>query len=581
MSAAKAKQPAKLPKKPAKLAKDTIYVDVDDEITAIIDKVEAAKEKIVALVLPKRATMLQSIVNMRLLKRSADSADKSVVLISSDEALWPLAGAAGLHVAKNLQSLPAVPPSPKGTALPAPELAEDLPDEEPQEGDEKSAKLDYHRSIGELAASHAGDDSEAIALEDEDEAAVATKTTKPAPPPKNKRLKIPNFDRFRLLMGLGILGIIGLVVFLILALAVLPKAKITVQTSSTPVSANLNLTASDKAKSLDLASHLIPALLKTADQTSTQQVAATGQQNLGQKATGKVSLSNCTNNPVTVPAGTGVSTNGLTFITQSGLSLDSGNFDSKGNCKTTGTHVGSVNVTAQNAGTKYNIGPASSFTVAGFPGVTGSSNSAMTGGTDNNVTIVSQQDIDNVKQKITSADSDKFTKDFEKQLSDGGLYVLTSTLKQSGQQIAANPDVGQQASNSSVTIKNTYSVLTVQKSDLTTAINDTLKKQIDQSKEKINTGDVLKDATVSIQNQSAPTEATLVVGMDTTAVPVIDGNVLKKQAAGQKAGDIKASLANYPGVKNVDVHFSPFWVSRAPKNPNKITVVLQQVKGGG
>jgi hypothetical protein len=85
----------------SKPGKDVIYLDVDDEITTIIDKVEGAKQKIVALVLPKRATMLQSIVNMRLLKRSATSAGKSVVLITSEHALMPLAGAAGIHVAKN------------------------------------------------------------------------------------------------------------------------------------------------------------------------------------------------------------------------------------------------------------------------------------------------------------------------------------------------------------------------------------------------------------------------------------------------------------------------------------------------
>lgn len=52
-------------------AKDTIYIDVDDEITGIIDKVVSSKHKIVALVLPKRAAVLQSIVNMKLLKRVA------------------------------------------------------------------------------------------------------------------------------------------------------------------------------------------------------------------------------------------------------------------------------------------------------------------------------------------------------------------------------------------------------------------------------------------------------------------------------------------------------------------------------
>src|ERR1043165_8529377 len=100
------KPSAKIPPKPSK---DTVYIDIEDEITAVIDKVEAAKEKIVALVLPKRATTFQSIVNMRLLKRSADKADKKVVLITGEAALLPLAGAAGLHVAKNLQSAPAIP----------------------------------------------------------------------------------------------------------------------------------------------------------------------------------------------------------------------------------------------------------------------------------------------------------------------------------------------------------------------------------------------------------------------------------------------------------------------------------------
>src|SRR5437879_1080433 len=104
------------PKLPIKPGKETIYVDVDDEITSIIDKIENAKEKVVALVLPKRATALQSIVNMRLLKRSADQADKSPVLITTEAGLLPLAGAAGLHVAADASSKPQIPPAPAGAS---------------------------------------------------------------------------------------------------------------------------------------------------------------------------------------------------------------------------------------------------------------------------------------------------------------------------------------------------------------------------------------------------------------------------------------------------------------------------------
>ena len=54
--------------KVATAKKDTIYIEADDEITAVIDKVVNAKSEIVAVVLPKRAVVFQSVVNMRLLK---------------------------------------------------------------------------------------------------------------------------------------------------------------------------------------------------------------------------------------------------------------------------------------------------------------------------------------------------------------------------------------------------------------------------------------------------------------------------------------------------------------------------------
>src|SRR5579884_4261276 len=94
--------------------KDTIYVDIDDEITGIIDKVKNSSSKVVALVLPKRAAVFQSIVNMKLLKRAADQGNKRVVLITSEAGLLPLAGAAGLHVAKTLTSKQEIPAGPIG-----------------------------------------------------------------------------------------------------------------------------------------------------------------------------------------------------------------------------------------------------------------------------------------------------------------------------------------------------------------------------------------------------------------------------------------------------------------------------------
>src|SRR5215468_4341500 len=125
--------------------KDTIYIDVDDEITAIIDKLRGSHEKIVALVLPKRATVFQSIVNMKLLKRTADEAKKHLVLITSEAGLMPLAGSVGLYVAKNLQSRPEIPHAPGNHNEEDAEDAVDMTDE----------KLDPARPVGSYAGGSA------------------------------------------------------------------------------------------------------------------------------------------------------------------------------------------------------------------------------------------------------------------------------------------------------------------------------------------------------------------------------------------------------------------------------------------
>src|SRR6218665_2123282 len=90
------------------MQKDVIYIDVDDDITAIIGKIKASKEKIVALVPPKRVGVLQSAVNLRLLDRMARNEKKTLVIITSNPALLGLTAAAKIPTAKNLQSRPEI-----------------------------------------------------------------------------------------------------------------------------------------------------------------------------------------------------------------------------------------------------------------------------------------------------------------------------------------------------------------------------------------------------------------------------------------------------------------------------------------
>jgi hypothetical protein len=562
-----AKRDAKIPPKPGK---EVVYLDVDDDITTVIDKVGEAKDKIVALVLPKRFATLQSIVNMRLLKRSADSASKNIVLITSEAALLPLAGAAGLHVAKNLQSKPEVPPSPVAAGSEKPVAPAD-PD---AEVDADDAKLDYHRSIGVLAAGVAIDEPETIPLEDADEAEQEI-GAKPKKTPRDKKLKVPNFERFRLGLVLAAAGGAALIVFLILAIFVLPKATVTLQTEATPVSATFELDTSTKVTALDEKQGLIPAELKSTTLTSTQKVQATGEQNNGKKASGSVEMTTCVTGPgqlKDVPAGTGISTNGLNFITQQNATF-SFTFQ---NCSSGGFQYKSqsVTITAQQGGSKYNVSN-TTFSVTGRSDTSASGSAS--GGTDDIKTVVSQQDVNSAAGKVSDEDKNKFVDEFKKKLGDDGFYLIDATFKAKDPAVSSSPAVGEAGDEAEVTVKINYSVLAVPKTELQKAVTDQLNKQIDTSKQKIGDEDVLKDITVSVQSQKSSSVATLSISADSTAVAIIDTGGIKQQVSGKKSGDINKLLSDLPGVKNVDVKMSPFWVSKAPK-AGKITIVEQQVK---
>ena len=89
--------------------KDVVYIEPEDDITDILGRIKNSEEKVVALVPPKKLGVLRSAVNEKLIAKTAKTADKVVVMVTADQALLKLAVAAGLPVAKTLQSRPVMP----------------------------------------------------------------------------------------------------------------------------------------------------------------------------------------------------------------------------------------------------------------------------------------------------------------------------------------------------------------------------------------------------------------------------------------------------------------------------------------
>lgn len=550
--------------------KDVLYIDIDDEITAIIDRLGASEHKIVALVLPKRATVLQSIVNMKLLKRAADEHKKHVVLVTSETGLMPLAGAVGIHVAATPNSKPTIPSKPAGIknepdSVDEPELSED--DFDP--------KANAAAPVGALAGTE--NSEETIQLDNDEPAPVAPagKAAKQkAPKPKkgkNKKLKVPNFNTFRkksLLIG-GALVLV--ILFWIFGFMVLPKATVAVKTNSEDVNKRLDVTFDTSANGVGIDSSTVPSVVEQTQKVSTQSTAASGQENRGQKAKGEVTFTTenyqicaSASQAVIIPAGTGVSHNNLTYITQETVRLGR----QGGNCRL----EGDSKVVAQAAGANYNVEDGNFSAASGSVKARGSAS----GGTDNIVKFVTQGDIESVKQKASSQVDNTVQDELAKKLEDRGLYVVRESFNTGTPEVTISAKAGDQVDNVNATQKTTYSMVGVKQKDLEELITKNVEEDIDTSKQRVlNTG--LDKAVFKLQNQQNNSSQVL-LSMDVTALagPKLDDNQIKEQIAGKKSGEVKDMLKNYPGVTDVSIELSPFWVSSVPKGASKITITYEK-----
>jgi hypothetical protein len=555
--------------------KDTIYIDIDDEITGIIDKLRASNGKIVALVLPKRASVFQSIVNMKLLKRAADDSKKNLVLITSEAGLLPLAGAAGVHVAKTLTSKPEIPTGPLGN-----DEAEETIDETPDFDDDQEITTETagDKPIGELAgvgaATTAAGDMETLELDNdeapEDAAAAAgvSKTFEPPKGKKDKKLSIPNFERFRLLLILGGLGLILLIIGFIFAASALPKATISIKTDATNVPVGADLKLSTTAKTLHTTDNTIPAKLVQQQKTYTQQVPTTGQKNNGNKATGTVTVTNCSDSDTSVAAGTGFSSGSNTYISTEDATVPPSDFFSNGKCKNNGKAT--INVIAQNGGSSYNLPSGAPFTVAGHASLSGQGGT-ISGGTDNNVQVVSQGDINTAKSKINTNDSG-VKQSLQNSLKQDNYFAITATFSAGTPTTTSSAAVGEAANSVTVTEAVTYTMFGVRESDLKTVVDNAVKDQIDTQKQSI-LSEGLDSASFTVNNQTA-TDAQVSLQTNVEAGPELNVEDIKQAAAGKKPGAVKSELQSNPDVTDVEVKLSPFWVGSVPKKTSRITVTV-------
>lgn len=534
--------------------KDVIYIDTEDDITAIIGKVKSADNKIVALVPPKRAGVLQSVVNLKLLQKAAQGSQKRVVLITNDHSLITLAAGVSMPIAKNLQSKPEVPimDSPKGS------------DDEVIEGQDLPVG-DFASKIGVAAAlkkdpSVADEISEQLEM---GETAIAGADPEAKPSAGKKKSGIPNFNLFRKRIFLIGGGAVLLIAFIVWATAFAPRATVTITARTTAVNVDRTLTLDAGLQQTDAATLKIKPVVQTNKKSVSTEFDATGTKDIGNKASGTITVRNCDySDEFTLPSGTRfTAANGRSFVSTQAVNVP--DFSGPSSlCTQSGSSSGkaSVPVQAVELGPDYNLA-SQAYSVVGYSSKVDGVGSDMSGGSKETVKVVSQADVDKAKNQLPQPDQNAAKTELEQAFTADQMIIAESFEVAKAPEVVA-PAVGEPATRAKLTQETTFTLMGIQKTDAETVTKQAVEAAVDPGEQVYSYG--TDDLAFQIYQKQ---EKTATVRLITTGAvgPKIDAAQLAKDLVGKRHGEIQAIANDIPGVEDVKVELAPFWVTKAPK----------------
>ena len=549
--------------------KDVIYIEPEDDITDIISRIKSSKQKVVALVPPKKLGIMRSAVNIKLIAKTAKMKDKAVVVVTTDPSLVKLSALSGLPVAKTLNSRPMLPSEfTKRKKQETEELAEqdlDMPAEDDSDAEEV---------IDEKAKKAKKDDMKLDSddVENDDDAKKSKKKK------ENKLVeKIPNFDKYRKWIIFGGIGAVVLIVFCVWAFIFAPFAKITVnmKTVASNISENVELVTDEKKKDNKAGKFLLEQI-KYEEEKSVE-FEATGKANKGEKAKGTITVyaqfdANSDGGTLTIPAGASVNISGKNFVVPEAVSVS---WDGKSkNCTGTIATICNVqkdaSVIAAETGASYNIAATETgnISAASFKFVRATT---MSGGSDKHVTVVDEKDIEEARKQLAT---DGNSKDKLLEQIGNGVVKIESSYKVDTQDPVSTPKKGEEVESgkkAKLTAKTIYTIYVVDRTAIDEYVNEHEKDKIGEHDKIYSTGTPFFERFLEGTDGvfTAKFKTTIKVGPELSETAVMDA------AKGKKVGEVKALIKDISSnINDVAVDTSFPWVRWVPNDPNKIEIKI-------
>lgn len=516
-----------------------VYLELEEEITSVIDKLQRTPQSEIFLVVPKKANLVQSIVNLKLLKKHAGMLGKEVTIVTADPVGLNLAQRAGL---------PARP------RVDAPAESEDSEEIDLKPGkEEQSLRVRSYREIqNPPAKKKSSPELGRVPVRGE--------------PKKPKTVSLISRRKIAWTLIVILVGLLGAAAYVYFYL---PTAKLTLTLKTESITNDAKITVSEKVTGPDASTNQIPGKKYEVELEDSLTAPATEEKDVGRKAQGTLTLYNTyQTTPRTIVPSRFQAADGKVFHSSEAVTLP-GYTDTGGGNKTPGTVT--VAVEAEEPGESYNIGP-TTFTLPALDpnlkkDIYGKSSTAMVGGTSDMAKVVSEEDLKKAEDTLIGRIKDKAVASFR----DADYTIVAAGSNTEILAYEPKPAKDEKASDFSLKIRAKLTFLAFREADLKSVAADDLKNILPSDKF------VVADATGDISyelSEDRIAEGSMVIYYHENKrfTPLITKEKIKEEVAGLTAAEAKEKLIDQENVIDVTVDFWPFWVSRLPLDASRTTV---------
>ncbi len=546
---------------------EIIYLEPDEEITSAIDKIKKAKNSNLGLVVPRDATLLQSVVNLRLISKEAALLGKNIAIVTADKIGRNLAAQVGLPVYNSIRDdMPSSTPAP----VSARDEVLEIDSREPAVSNSNSDDNSSRRSGPSVH--HFQDDRPTIHWKSHQKPVIKQSEPVEKVTPKNIIEKVQKIDHKTKTVFwpvfLIILFLAGLAAYLLY-----PAATVEVMVKSEDLNKTQPIIFITTVTTPNSDQNTFPGILVTSSNSATQKFPATGQKNLGGKAIAAVTFTNGLDSlSHKYPAGTKLVASNKNYLLKADVTVPGATVS---NLQVVpGSATGQIE--AENAGEDYNI-KATKFVITGVPAnqqaaLYAQSSTDLKGGFTKIAQVVSQTDYDNAVKAtsdglLTTLDQDIKTKTI-------GLTLVDKSTVLSSPEITATSQVDQEATDFQLTVKLSKQVMAYDYTKFTDFLIGSLGKGVSADKMIVIPSN---DSIAFTIDKQAYDKGEL----DTTAnvaakiATKISADQIKNQIIGKSDSAARQLILGQAGVENVNISYRPTFLKMISYLAQNVTVKIE------